>query len=127
MAAVGGHPRQQQPRNRARGAICPVLQPGAGTFEIEAPDRGGRWQFYSAQVASSSGHGAPQAVTRLATSAERAALLREPGTWTTDSGRVIHLDLDHGLWAEPDQSPARVRVTAAMVRGILLAAGLTEH
>jgi len=29
--------------------------------------------------------------------------------------------------AEPYQPPARVRVTAAMVRDILLAAGLTEH
>jgi hypothetical protein len=64
---------------------------------------------------------------RLATSAERMALLLELGTWTTDSGRGIHLDRDNGLWAEPYQSPARVRVTAPMVRGILLASGLAEH
>jgi hypothetical protein len=64
---------------------------------------------------------------RLATSAERTALLLELGTWTTGSGQVIHLDRDRGLWAEPYQSPPRVRVTAAMVREILLAAGLTEY
>ena len=64
---------------------------------------------------------------RLATSAERMALLLKLGTWTTDSGRVIHLDRDSGLWAEPYQPPARVRVTAPMGACILLTAGLTEH
>ena len=34
---------------------------------------------------------------------------------------------DNGLWAGPYQPSARVRVTAPMVREILLAAGLTEH
>jgi hypothetical protein len=100
---------------------------GTGFFEIEAPGQGGRWQFYSAQLATASGHGDPQAVMRLATTAERTALLLELGTWTTDIGRVIHLDRDNGLWAEPYQPPARVRVTAAIVRDILLGAGLTEH
>jgi hypothetical protein len=64
---------------------------------------------------------------RLATSAERTAFLPEIGIWTTDTGRVIHLGRDHRLWAEPYQSPARVRVTAAIARGTLLTAGLTGH
>lgn len=64
---------------------------------------------------------------RLATSAERTALLLELGTRTTDTGRVIHLDRDQGLWAEPYQPPARGHVTVALVRDVLLAAGLAEH
>lgn len=80
--------------------------PGVETFEIEAAGQSGRWRFYTAQLAAASGRGDPRAIMRLATSAERMALLLELGSWTTDSGRVIHLDRDNGLWAEPFQSPA---------------------
>jgi hypothetical protein len=78
-------------------------------------------------TATASGRGDQQAIMWLATSAERTALLLELGTRTTGIGRVIHLDRDNGLWAEPYQSPIWVRVTAAMVRDIPLAAWLTEH
>ena len=63
---------------------------------------------------------------RSGTGLRTAAALRQAGRCRSPHpGRASRHD--NGLWAGPYQPSARVRVTAPMVREILLAAGLTEH